>query len=152
MNGVPVYLVSMSRTNVQTMRLMPVGSWNKAWLERGVQLMRQVVQGLGDPRRERHFRMNATLCLHRALTAQEVAALPAWFHTEPALDSAGGPVEILWENVRGELSTKPCKQPHKELLDPRQPELWLPRDCGVCPSCQARTTVEKEAARAAGGF
>jgi hypothetical protein len=151
MAGVPVLLVSLSRTNLDTGKLMPVGTWSPEWKQRAVEIMRQVVSGLGDPKRERHFRMNATICLHRALTEQEIEQLPAFFHSEAALDSAGGPVEILWENVPGELSTRPCKRPGREQLDSDVPALWIPVDCGVCPSCTARQRVEEEAERKANG-
>ena len=138
MDGVPVYLASLSRRTPGTGRIVPTGKWSPAWRERGAQLLRRAVAGLGDPTRERLFRMNATLCLHRALTDAELAVLPPWFHAAPAVDIAGGPVEILAETVPGRASTRPCERPARIPLDPRDPDLWIPRDCGACPPCLGR--------------
>lgn len=146
MDGQPVWLASLSRTNIATGRLIPTARWAPSWRARAVELLRLAVAGVGDPTRERHFRMNATMCLHRALTDAEVAAMPAYFHTEPATDMAGGPVEVLWENVPGAPSTRPCARPRRTLLDPSEPDLWIPEDCGECGSCLARRGAFEERA------
>lgn len=104
--------------------------------------MKKVLGPLGDKSKERHFRMNATLCIHRALSAAEVAQLPDEFTCAPALDIAGGPVAILWESEEGAISTRPCANPEHMILDPKQPELWVPIDCGKCPSCVARIAAQ----------
>ena len=143
MDGVPVYLVSVSRRSPHTNRIRTVPTWSEAEREASITLMREVLAGAGDRRRERLFRMQVTLCLHRALSDDEIAALPAWFHAAEAIDIAGGPVEVLWENVVGKASTRPCERPRKRLLDPSsgQLDLWIPIDCGSCAPCQARSAV-----------
>jgi hypothetical protein len=88
--------------------------------------------------------MQVTMCLHRALTPEEVSQLPDYFHTDPATDLAGGPVAILRETVEGWPSTKPCHAPIKHKLDPRDPLLWFPIDCGECGPCQARAGLDAE--------
>jgi hypothetical protein len=50
---------------------------------------------------------------------------------------------VLWENVPGGDSTKPCHHPYRRQLC-RSPLLWLPVDCGNCPPCRARRRVEEE--------
>lgn len=97
-----------------------------------------VTRNIGDDSRRRLFRMNLTTCLHKGLTEQEEAGLPAWFNTAEPIDIAGGPVEVLWENVKGKLSTRPCKAPTKQLISPERPDLWFPVDCGLCEPCKAR--------------
>lgn len=139
MDGQPVWLASLSRRNPGTGVPIATGRWADAWAQRGPALLREALTGRGDVSRERLFRMNLTLCLHRALTDDEVAGLPAYFHTDPACDLAGGPVEVVWENVRGRMSTRPCVKPRRMVLDPRQPELWVPEDCGQCQPCLARS-------------
>jgi hypothetical protein len=105
--------------------------------------LRAALDGVGDPTRERLFRMNVTLCLHRAATDAEVAGQPDWFLTHPACGLAGGPVEVLWENTPGADSTKPCRSPRKMVLPGvKDPLLWIPQDCGRCKSCRARATFK----------
>lgn len=142
MDGVPVYLASLSRKEPLIGRVLTTGRWSHGQLRDGIRLLRGIVAGRGDVTRERIFRMNATLCLHRALNAAEIAALPAYFHEGEACDIAGGPVAVLWENVPGRPSTKPCHKPGKRLVDIRNPDLWLPEDCGRCPPCLARAAIE----------
>lgn len=98
----------------------------------------------GDDSRERLFRMNVTLCLHRALTDEEVDQLPRSFHEAEPIDLAGGPVEILRETEEGLETTKPCHTPSKIALDPRDVLLWFPGDCGTCPPCLARAALQAE--------
>ena len=106
-----------------------------------IDLLRRVLGPAGNPARERIFRMQVTLCIHRALTAEDVAALPAYFHTDPATDLAGGPVEIIYETEEGLLSTRPCHAPERIPLDRSNPLLWIPGDCGACPPCGARAAA-----------
>jgi len=145
MDGQPVWLASLSRRRPNG-RFVYVPDWSGPQRRDAERLLRTVLFGVGDPTRERLFRMNVTLCLHRAATDAEVAAQPAWFLEAPGCGLAGGPVEVLAESVPGALSTKPCERPIREPFD-RHPHGWLPVGCGECGPCRARD----EAARAAGG-
>ena len=108
MNGTPVWLCSISRRST-LVRDKPIatGLWTKQTIDESAALLRRLLGPVGNPARERLFRMNVTLCLHRALTAEEVAALPSYFHEDPAQDLAGGPIEILSESEPGLPSTMP---------------------------------------------
>lgn len=144
MYGQPVWLASMSRRSPITRRLIPTGLWSGQLRTESAALLRRLLGDGGDARRERLFRMQATLCLQRAISGAEVAALPASFHEAPAIDLAGGPVEVLWESEVGAPSTQPCANPGHGVMDPREPLLWVPIDCGSCASCVARTTYALE--------
>lgn len=106
-----------------------------------LQVLGELVDGVGDVSRQRLFRMNVGMCLHRAATGAEVATAPEWFHTSSACGLAGGPVEVLWENVPGRPSTKPCEQPTRVTVIPGRPDLWVPVDCEQCGPCRARAEV-----------
>ena len=95
-----------------------------------------LLDGVGDVDRQREFRMCITLCRHRALTEGEFKLLPVWWHDAPAVDIAGGPVEVRWHRgIPERPSTQPCVAPGKERLSVG---LWLPVDCGRCEPCLAR--------------
>jgi hypothetical protein len=143
MDGLPVWLVSVSRRSPLTSRIRTVPTWSEEERQQTIALMRDVLAEAGDRGKERIFRMQVTMCLHRALSDAEIAGLPAWFHAAEAIDIAGGPVEILWENAVGKPSTRPCERPRKRLLDPGtgQLDLWIPLDCGLCAPCQARAAI-----------
>lgn len=104
-------------------------------------LLRLVLNGLGDTRWERLFRMNFTLNQQRGLSDQEIARLPEWWKRLPAIHIAGGPVQVYWERgvPPGLLSASPCENPGKRWLEPK---IWFPIDCGKCPSCLARIEIE----------
>ena len=141
MDGQPVWLASLSRRNTRTGKILPTGQWGTERVANGHAMLRRVLDGVGDPDQERLFRMNVTLCVHRALTMAETEALPVSFTTADPIDIAGGPVEVLWENIQGSLSTRPCTHPRKLMLDSRQPEIWIPQDCTLCPPCKARAAL-----------
>lgn len=124
--------------------------WTPRTLAEAEATLLRVLAGAGDTRYERLFRMQITLCLHRALTADEISILPSYFHTDPAVDLAGGPVEILRETEPGWETTKPCHQPVRHSLDPRDPLLWFPLDCGDCPPCLARQALDDQHDRKVG--
>ncbi len=147
MNGQPVWLVSVSRKSVITDRFVPVVRWTPDQMSEARHLMEQVLRGVGDKQRQRRFRMNVTLCLHRALTDAEVAQLPGGCAFIP-VNLAGGPVEVLWETEPGSDSTKPCEHPIRQPFpgEPSDPDLWLPVDCGRCAPCRARAALEGVAA------
>jgi hypothetical protein len=84
------------------------------------------------------------MCLHRALTDEEVDRAGPALRTDLPTDLAGGPVEILRETEEGLLTTKPCHSPSRVSLDPRDPLLWIPFDCATCPPCLARKALQEE--------
>lgn len=122
--------------------LVPTGTWTRRrdLLDAAVYVLRsRVLADVGDASRERLFRMNATLCLHRGLTLEEEQTIgPAC-----AVHLAGAPVEVLWERgVRGRPGAQPCENPRRQRLPgARDPRLWLPIDCGDCEPCRARAEI-----------
>jgi len=140
MNGQPVWLASISRFR-PTGRRLYVPEWSASQLREAEKQLRLLVDGVGDVSRERLFRMNITLCLHRAATDAEVAAQPSWFLNAPGCGLAGGPVAVLSETVAGSASTKPCLQPRKHVIDATSVHGWIPVDCGRCEPCLAREAV-----------
>jgi hypothetical protein len=104
-------------------------------------LIEQALSGVGDPAREREFRMCVSLCRHRALTEEEAAGLPDWWHDAPAKDVAGGPLEVLWQRgIPRTLSCEPCESPRRRPLPgySRSSGVYIVDECGTCPSCRAR--------------
>lgn len=135
-------MVSISRRSPISNGRLAVSVWSEQTIADSAALLRRMIGPAGNTERERLFRMNVTLCLHRACTPEEVASLPDYFHTDPATDLAGGPVEILYESEEGSLSTRPCHNPGRYPLDPRNPLLWFPLDCRACPPCRARAKLD----------
>jgi hypothetical protein len=145
MAGVPVYLASVSRRSpLVPKKPVATGLWSKQTRDDMAALLQRVVGPAGNPARERLFRMNVTLCLHRALRTDELEQLPDWFWTAAPVDLAGGPVEILSETEPGLPTTKPCVRPTHRSLWPGDPWLWFPEDCGHCPPCRARVLLQAE--------
>jgi hypothetical protein len=144
MRGTPVWLVSVSRQSPITRGRLSTQVWSPAMLQESADVLRRVLGPAGDPTRERLFRMQISVCLHRAATPEEIAGLPAYFHADPATDLAGGPVEILFESEEGSASTRPCHTPRRLPLDPSNRLLWFPLDCGQCPPCRARAALDAE--------
>jgi len=138
MDGQPVWLVSGSLRDhggaiVQTSRQ------TGAQRVRVVDAMNEVLDGIGDALHERCFRMNVTICIHRALRAEEEAGLPAAWCAARAIHLAGGPVGLLWSRgVQDKPSVRPCRRPAKEWLTN---QLWIPTDCGRCAPCLARAEI-----------
>lgn len=137
MQGQPVWLASVSRQRPNG-RMLYVPEWSPSQRRDAERQLRQVLEGVGNPSRERLFRMNVTLCLHRAATDAEVAAQPGSFLSEPGVGLAGGPVEVLSETEPGAPSTRPCEAPHRKAFVMGVPHAWLPVDCGRCEPCRAR--------------
>jgi hypothetical protein len=142
MGGQPVWLASIGRVDRRNGRRIYVPEWTDRQLLDGVRQLRQVLRGVGNTRRERLFRMNVTLCLHRAATDAEVALQPPWFLTANGCGLAGGPIEILEETEPGTASTKPCAHPRREVIDDTNRYGWIPVDCGTCESCLARAACD----------
>lgn len=136
MAGQPVWLASLSRWNGPEAPLL-TADWSRTQIVQGAQLIDRILDGVGDRTRERLFRMNLTLCKHRACTDAEVAGLPPSWQDTKATHLAGGPIEVLWETEEGAPSTRPCEQPVRIPLG----RTWLPDDCGECATCLARTAA-----------
>ena len=135
-----MWLASVAMRNRRG-QIVPVSDWAYPERQRAETYIDRALSGLGNPRRERQFRMVATLCRHRALSDAEARSLPESFYTEPAHDLAGGPVAIEWEHgIPHVLSTEPCAKPGRQPFPGAESHrLWLPVDCGECPSCLARS-------------
>jgi hypothetical protein len=134
-----VWLASYSRQNAKG--FIATGTWNEGHVERGYRMLSRALQGVGDASCERLFRMNITLCLHRAATQREVNGLnQEWQQAECGM--AGGPVALIWSHgIECVESCKPCENPTMMVIDPRRPDLWIPVDCKKCPPCLARLKV-----------
>jgi hypothetical protein len=142
MEGWPVWLASVTLWDREE-EIRPTETWTAADRERVDELFDEVIlRGIGDPSRQRQFRMCATMCRHRALTSEEARTLPESWFTKAAQDIAGGPVELLWEQgTAPTLSTRPCANPSWGRLSPNNPGLKIPIDCEACPSCLARKSA-----------
>jgi hypothetical protein len=143
MDGQPVWLASVSRFRSNGRRLY-VPEWSLSQMREGERELRRLLVNVGDPLRERVFRMNVTLCLHRAATDAEVEAQPDWFMAAAGNGLAGGPVAVIAETVAGAASTKPCVAPGKTIIDRHSMHGWIPKDCGACEPCRARARFDAE--------
>lgn len=140
MKGQPVWLASISRIRPNG-KTVYVPEWSPSQLRSGEKALRELLIGVGNTSRERLFRMNVTLCLHRAATDAEVAEQPFWFLSAPGNGLAGGPVQVLSETEVGSASTRPCLNPRKYVIDRTSPHGWIPCDCGQCEPCFARAAA-----------
>lgn len=134
MDGWPVWLASVSRWRSDGKPKL-TAQWRRMEITDGVHRLHRLLDGVGDSTRWRLFRMNLTLCMHRALSVEEAAQLPA----ARACHLAGGPVEVLAESQPGAASTQPCRNPRWSRLSAH---VKLPADCGECDTCQARRDTE----------
>lgn len=150
MRGRPVWLASISRASKLRGGRLATPLWTKETMAESWALLRRLVGPAGDTTRERIFRMNVTVCLHRAISDEDLERLPDWFHEAEPTDLAGGPVEILYETEDSGPSTRPCHNPGKAMLDRSNPLLWFPLDCGSCEPCLARAEHDRRS-DAAGG-
>ena len=141
-----MWLASVSRVRANGRRLY-VPEWSGPQLREAERQLRLLISNVGDVTKERLFRMNITLCLHRAATDAEVAAQPEWFLKTAGCGLAGGPVRVLSETVAGSPSTKPCEAPRKQVVDRHSPHGWIPVGCGQCEPCRARTVCATHAGK-----
>jgi hypothetical protein len=141
MNGTPVWLCSISRPNPFRRARLPTNRWTLEQRAEAIDLLRAALGPVGNPARERVFRMQVTICLHRAATADEIAGLSCSLDEASAIDIAGGPVEILEETEPGAPSTRPCLNVRRHQFDSGDRDLWVPIDCGICEPCRARRLV-----------
>jgi hypothetical protein len=144
MEGRPVWLASVSYRPDH--RPKATGRWPQRILDRATRMTEEMLEGVGDESREVLFRMNVTLCRHRGLTDDEEAALPASFHDFCPTDTAGTAVELLWRRGVTSMAVEPCENPGRDPLPGNpDPDLWIPRACGRCPTCRARESAAKAA-------
>lgn len=142
MDGQPVWLASVSTRSADD-KIVTTGDLNRRQMRNALRAAREVLYGVGDPDVERAFRMNVTVCIHRALTAQEKRQIPPEWLTATGVDLAGGCIEILYEKgCTTKPSCAPCLDPGRQIIDPAQPKLWVPIDCGLCEPCRARLALE----------
>jgi hypothetical protein len=148
LDGQPVWLASLSKRNTFLLRpdgeprIVPTFEWSADDFAARWNILLGVLRGVGDPERFRLFRMNVTLCLHRALTDAEVDLLGDEWRSCRATALAGGPVEIIASKGCSDApSCQPCENVVRTPMDPAQPELWLPDDCGRCDPCLARERI-----------
>jgi hypothetical protein len=136
-----VWLASVSLFDKKS-KLISSNAWNARQMRHAQNLIDQALEGIGDNTRERRFRMCITLCCHRGVRDDELAAIPQWWHDAEAVDIAGGPLEVLSSCGVAEIpSAMPCYNPGKQPIARGRPDLWIPVDCGVCPPCMARKAV-----------
>ena len=144
-----MWLASMSRMDLRG-EIISTGNWCMGKVEfydnlvPAREVIREVLEGVGDRTREVLFRMDVALCLHRGVTEAEALSLPREWHVAGS-GMAGPPVEILEQiGVKRPLSAMPCANPLHKIVMPRRPDLWVPVDCGRCASCLERIRIEKE--------
>lgn len=129
--------------------IIPTGEWitKPAARNKALRILKEVLAGVGDTAFERTFRMNVTLCIHRAMTRNEVAELPEWWHRAPAGDGAGPAVEVVSSRgATGRPVQQPCDSPRRVLppISGYDPRLWFPEGCGQCEPCLDRVRVREE--------
>src|SRR5688572_27054749 len=100
MSGRPVWLASVSRRADVTLRgglipPRPTTRWSPREHREAREILWRVLEGVGDPARWRLFRMQVTVCLHRAVSDAELAALPRSWAGPGGTALAGGPVQVL---------------------------------------------------------
>ena len=120
--------------------IKPTGTWPMSLRAFVEEPLRAALTGAGDRERERLFRMNITLCIHRGVTPAEESHLSQEWKDAPC-GLAGGPVELLRSKGVNNVAGAPCKNPSRQSLIPGRPDLWFPMDCGECAPCLAREEV-----------
>ena len=138
MNGLPVWLVSISQWN---RRMIPTERWGNGARNEALRLARRALGAVGNPSLERAFLMCSTLCYHRGATDAEVAAIP------PGPGGLAGPPfdQVIYETEAVppvSLSFTPCDNRRFQTRRRDGSVLKLPvDDCEECPSCQARDAI-----------
>jgi len=151
MQGRPVWLASISKRNTKTGQIIPNTRW-PAWVkDKAKRTLWQTLKGAGDMNQGwRMFRMNITYCLHVAVSDHELELLPGVWQDQPGGALAGGPVAVLDSgNCGTSPSVLPCENPGREALPlsgdqmVTDPDMWFPRDCGLCEPCLDRIRIEE---------
>lgn len=142
MDGQPVWLVSVSKRNKG--HIDATGRWGRREFDHAEKLASDTLAGVGDPGRQRAFRMNITFCIHRAVSDTEIGELPRQWRLAPG-SLAGGPVEVLWSRgIEHRPASQACHKPGHRMIIAGRPDLWVPDDCGACPPCLARAAIERK--------
>lgn len=136
---------------MKTLVILPNTRWLEWQKKASRQALWQVLRNVGDRAKGwRLFRMNITYCLHLAVSDEELEVLGPQWMDQPGGALAGGPVQVLdFGNCGTAPSVLPCENPGHEMLPmaPGQveidPDMWLPRDCGICEPCLDRTSKEQ---------
>lgn len=143
-----MWLASLSRTRLTYPRgrVWPASEWADIPQQRavGLGILRNALDGAGDDRWERAFRMCLTLCLHRGLSDDEMSLLPEDWMAARGRALAGGPLNVYYSRgvPDGLLSADPCHTPGREQLPGMPAGVFLPVDCGDCPPCLQRADIE----------
>ena len=137
MDGRPVWLASVS-FSVRG-RIVGAGEWSNSRMKKARWVASRVLNGIGDPLQERHFRMNITFCIHRAVSLSECTRLPVGWECAVG-GGAGPPVQLLGSfGIPHTLASGPCDNPGRVVVLEGRPDLWVPDPCLTCPSCIARS-------------
>jgi hypothetical protein len=140
MEGQPAWMASITLRGPRG--IINVGRYTMEQMLQAKSILNQALQGAGNPDRERLFRTNALLYLHRAASAEEQERLPSACASFPA----ALPIQILYtKGLPPILSTDPCERPRRGPHFPGRPDLWIPLGCNECPSCWARDDVQRRA-------
>jgi hypothetical protein len=143
MSGAPVWLASVSHSDKRG-RIIGTVNWTRYDFTLAERIAHRELEGVGDAARERCFRMNITFCIHRAVSAEEIARLPKEWACAPG-GLAGGPVEVLWSRgIEHKPASMPCNAPRHRVINVQRPDLWVPEDCGKCEPCLARAVIQRQ--------
>jgi len=151
MQGRPVWLASVSKRDLRKQVIIPNTRWPKWMKDVAKQTLWQALKDVGDKDLGwRLFRMNITYCLHVAVSDHELELLPGVWQDQPGGALAGGPVAVLDAGNCGTApSVLPCENPGHEALPMApgnrypDPDMWFPRDCGLCEPCLDRIRIEE---------
>lgn len=134
-----MWLASISRRLGKSNDPHPAESYSARERQQAEILLHRVLDGVGDERWGRHFRMCLTQCLHRGLSDAELERLSTGACTV-GRGIAGAPLEVFWQRGVPDdcQSAKPCHAPGRDYLTPT---IYLPRDCGTCVPCRARSDI-----------
>ena len=151
MQGRPVWLASVSKRDLKRQVIIPNTRWPKWMKDVAKQTLWQALKDVGDKEKGwRMFRMNITYCLHVAVSDHELELLPGVWQDQPGGALAGGPVAVLDAGNCGTApSVLPCENPGHEALPMApgnrypDPDMWFPRDCGLCEPCLDRIRIEE---------
>lgn len=123
-------------------RNIPYQRWGAGVRRVGHRLARNLLCGVGDPDVERRFAMVMTLCVHRAVSDDELAVCG----TDRAVHLAGPAVEEI-SRTPGypplPLTAQRCERGTWAFLQTPHGRLRIPGDCADCAPCLARLEHEK---------
>lgn len=100
-------------------------------------LIRDLLDGVGDPLVERGFFMLVTLCAHRAVNDDELAVCP---DIKP-VNLAGPAVSELYRTPAFPVLPLTIQRCERALFTTWK-GIKVPGDCGECPPCRARAEID----------